>query len=242
MALPKLTTPEYTLTLPSTGEEIKYRPFLVKEQKLLMIANESEDEKQIFNTMTKLVSDCTFGKIDASVNPMFDIEYIFIHLRKRSVGSKVDLQITCPDDGETRVPVSIDLDDVGVQMTVEHSMDIKLTDSITIGFRYPQLKDVQGMPLNISDFERVLILLISCIETVTDGEEVHERIDMSNKEIEEFIESFTSEQLENVLKFFENMPKLRHTINVVNPKTKVKSEVLLEGIESFLESPSVMTA
>jgi len=242
MALPKLTTPEYTLTLPSTGEEIKYRPFLVKEQKLLMIANESEDEKQIFNTMTKLVSDCTFGKVDANINPMFDVEYVFLHIRKQAVGSKIDLNLTCPDDGITQVPVSIDLDDVGVQMTVEHSMDIKLTDSITIGFRYPQLKDVQGMPLNISDFERVLILLISCIETVTDGEEVHERIDMSNKEIEEFIESFTSEQLENVLKFFENMPKLRHTINVVNPKTKVKSEVLLEGIESFLESPSVMTA
>ena len=242
MALPKLTTPEYTLTLPSTGEEIKYRAFLVKEQKLLMIANESEDEKQIFNTMTKLVSDCTFGKVDANINPMFDVEYVFLHIRKQAVGSKIDLNLTCPDDGITQVPVSIDLDDVGVQMDVEHSMDIKLTDSITIGFRYPQLKDVQGMPLNISDFERVLILLISCIETVTDGEEVHERIDMSNKEIEEFIESFTSEQLENVLKFFEDMPKLRHAIDVVNPKTKVKSEVVLEGIESFLESPSVMTA
>jgi len=242
MALPKLTTPEYTLTLPSTGEEIKYRPFLVKEQKLLMIANESEDEKQIFNTMTKLVSDCTFGKVDANINPMFDVEYVFLHIRKQAVGSKIDLNLTCPDDGITQVPVSIDLDDVGVQMTVEHSMDIKLTDSITIGFRYPQLKDVQGMPLNISDFERVLILLISCIETVTDGEEVHERIDMSNKEIEEFIESFTSEQLENVLKFFEDMPKLRHVVDVVNPKTNIKSEVLLEGIESFLEWPSVMTA
>ena len=242
MALPKLTTPEYTLTLPSTGEEIKYRAFLVKEQKLLMIANESEDEKQIVSAMTKLVSDCTFGKIDASVNPMFDIEYIFIHLRKRSVGSKVDLQITCPDDGETRVPVSIDLDDVGVQMSVEHSMDVELTDDIAIKFRYPLLKDVDTLPDNIGDFERMLGLLYSCIETVTAGEEVHERIDMSNNEIEEFIESFTSEQLENVLKFFEDMPKLRHVVDVVNPKTKVKSEVVLEGIESFLESPSVMTA
>ena len=235
MALPKLTTPEYTLTLPSTGEEIKYRPFLVKEQKLLMIANESEDEKQILDTMTKLISDCTFEKIDASINPMFDVEYVFLHIRKQAVGSKIDLNLTCPDDGITQVPVSIDLDDVGVQMDVEHSMDIKLTEDIAVSFRYPLLKDVQVMPLNISDFERVLILLISCIETVTDGEEVHERIDMSNKEIEEFIESFTSEQLENVLKFFEDMPKLRHVVDVVNPKTNIKSEVLLEGIESFLE-------
>ena len=235
MALPKLTTPEYTLTLPSTGEEIKYRPFLVKEQKLLMIANESEDEKQIFNTMTKLVSDCTFGKIDASVNPMFDIEYVFLHIRKQAVGSKIDLNLTCPDDGITQVPVSIDLDDVGVQMTVEHSMDIKLTDDIAVGLRYPLLKDVQGIPLNIGDFEKVLILLTSCIETVTDGEEVHERIDMSDKDIEEFVESFTTEQLENTLQFFEDMPKLRHVIDVVNPKTNIKSEVILEGIESFLE-------
>ncbi len=235
MALPKLTTPEYTLTLPSTGEEIKYRPFLVKEQKLLMIANESEDEKQILDTMTKLISDCTFEKIDASINPMFDVEYVFLHIRKQAVGSKIDLQITCPDDGITQIPVSIDLDDIGIQMDVEHSMDIKLTDDIAVGLRYPLLKDVQGIPLNIGDFEKVLILLTSCIETVTDGEEVHERIDMSDKDIEEFVESFTTEQLENTLQFFEDMPKLRHVIDVVNPKTNIKSEVILEGIESFLE-------
>jgi len=235
MALPKLTTPEYTLTLPSTGEEIKYRPFLVKEQKLLMIANESEDEKQILDTMTKLISDCTFEKIDASINPMFDVEYVFLHIRKQAVGSKIDLQITCPDDGITQIPVSIDLDDIGIQMDVEHSMDIKLTDDIVVGLRYPLLKDVQGIPLNIGDFEKVLILLTSCIETVTDGEEVHERIDMSDKDIEEFVESFTTEQLENTLQFFEDMPKLRHAIDVVNPKTNIKSEVILEGIESFLE-------
>ena len=235
MALPKLTTPEYTLTLPSTGEEIKYRAFLVKEQKLLMIANESEDEKQILDTMTKLISDCTFEKIDASINPMFDVEYVFLHIRKQAVGSKIDLQITCPDDGITQIPVSIDLDDIGIQMDVEHSMDIKLTDDIAVGLRYPLLKDVQGIPLNIGDFEKVLILLTSCIETVTDGEEVHERIDMSDKDIEEFVESFTTEQLENTLQFFEDMPKLRHVIDVVNPKTNIKSEVILEGIESFLE-------
>ena len=235
MALPKLTTPEYTLTLPSTGEEIKYRAFLVKEQKLLMIANESEDEKQILDTMTKLISDCTFEKIDASINPMFDVEYVFLHIRKQAVGSKIDLQITCPDDGITQIPVSIDLDDIGIQMDVEHSMDIKLTDDIAVGLRYPLLKDVQGIPLNIGDFEKVLILLTSCIETVTDGEEVHERIDMSDKDIEEFVESFTTEQLENTLQFFEDMPKLRHAIDVVNPKTNIKSEVILEGIESFLE-------
>tara|TARA_Y100000310_G_scaffold171233_1_gene171433 strand:+ start:724 stop:1431 length:708 start_codon:yes stop_codon:yes gene_type:complete len=235
MALPKLTTPEYTLTLPSTGEEIKYRPFLVKEQKLLMIANESEDEKQILDAMTKLVSDCTFGTIDANINPMFDVEYVFLHIRKQAVGSKLDLTLTCPDDGITQVPVSIDLDDVGVQMTVEHSMETKLTEDIAVSFRYPLLKDVQGIPLNVSDFERVLTLLISCVETVTNGEEVHERVDMSNKEIEEFVESFSSKQLEDVLKFFEDMPKLRHVIDVVNPKTNIKSEVLLEGIESFLE-------
>ena len=242
MSLPKLNTALHTLVLPSTGEEISFRPFLVREEKILMMAMESGETKDMINSLRQIIDSCVESKLDVKHLPMFDIEYIFIHLRKRSVGSKIDLQITCPDDNETRVTVSIDLDEVGVQMSVEHSMDVELTDDIAIKFRYPLLKDVDTLPDNIGDFERMLGLLYSCIETVTAGEEVHERIDMSNNEIEEFVESFNGEQLENVLKFFEDMPKLRHTINVVNPKTKVKSEVVLEGIESFLESPSVMTA
>lgn len=234
MALPKLQTNEYTLTVPSTQEEIKFRPFLVKEQKILMIAQESGDEKQIADAMEKLVSNCTFGAINASTAPMFDVEYVFLQLRSKSVGSKITLNITCPDDNETKVEVEIDVDDIGVQMTLEHSLDIEITDSISVTLRYPRLKDLHGVPDELSDFEKTLLLLIECIESVTSGEEVINKIDMTQDEIIEFVDSFNSKQIEDVMKFFETMPKLRHVVDVVNPKTKVKGEVLLEGLETFL--------
>mgnify|MGYP003648340876 CR=1 FL=1 len=234
MALPKLKTPEYILTLPSTQEEIKFRPFLVKEQKILMIAQESGDERQIADAMTKLVSGCTFDVVDANVNPMYDIEYVFLQLRAKSVGSKVKLKLLCPDDKETYAEVEINLEDIGVQMSVEHSTVIDLTDDIKINFRYPLLKDIEGMGTNFNDFEKMLHLIYVCIVSVDHGDETTQRIDMTTGEITEFIESFNTEQLEKVMKFFESMPKLRHVVDVVNPKTKVKSEVLLEGLESFL--------
>ena len=167
MALPKLQTSEYTLTLPSTQEEIKFRPFLVKEQKILMIAQESGDESQIASAVGKLVSGCTFGSVDAELSPMFDIEYVFLQLRSKSVGSKITLNITCPDDKETKVEVEIDVDDIEVQMSLEHSQDIKITDDISIHFRYPRLKDLQGMSSELSDFEKTLVLVVECVDTIT---------------------------------------------------------------------------
>ena len=235
MALPKLKTSEYTLKLPSTQEEIKYRPFLVKEQKILMIAQESGEESQIASAVGQLVSGCTFGSIDANLSPMFDIEYVFLQLRSKSVGSKITLNVTCPDDNETKVEVEVDVDDIQVQMSLEHSQDIEITDNINIHFRYPRLKDLQGMPGELSDFEKTLILVVECVETITSGEELINRVDMTHDEIVEFVDSMNSTQMENVLKFFETMPKVRHVIDVTNPKTKVKGEVLLEGLESFLE-------
>ena len=235
MALPKLKTLEYTLKLPSTQEEIKYRPFLVKEQKILMIAQESGEESQIASAVGQLVSGCTFGSIDANLSPMFDIEYVFLQLRSKSVGSKITLNVTCPDDNETKVEVEVDVDDIQVQMSLEHSQDIEITDNINIHFRYPRLKDLQGMPGELSDFEKTLILVVECVETITSGEELINRVDMTHDEIVEFVDSMNSTQMENVLKFFETMPKVRHVIDVTNPKTKVKGEVLLEGLESFLE-------
>jgi len=235
MALPKLKTSEYTLKLPSTQEEIKYRPFLVKEQKILMIAQESGEESQIASAVGQLVSGCTFGSIDANLSPMFDIEYVFLQLRSKSVGSKITLNVTCPDDNETKVEVEVDVDDIQVQMSLEHSQDIKITDDINIHFRYPRLKDLQGMPGELSDFEKTLILVVECVDTITSGEELINRVDMTHDEIVEFVDSMNSTQMENVLKFFETMPKVRHIIDVTNPKTKVKGEVLLEGLESFLE-------
>jgi len=235
MALPKLQTPEYVLTLPSTQEEIKYRPFLVKEQKILMIAQESGEESELANAMSTLVSNCTFGAIDAKTTPMFDIEYVFLQLRAKSAGSKIKLNITCPDDEETQVEVEVDLEEINVQRSLEHSQEIIVTEDIKINFRYPILKDVQGLNGDFSDFEKAMIMIYECIETVISGEETIQRIDMTQDEITEFIDSFNTEQLENVMKFFETMPKLRHVVNVINPKTKVKGEVLLEGLETFLE-------
>ena len=235
MALPKLQTSEYTLTLPSTQEEIKFRPFLVKEQKILMIAQESQDEKQLANAMSTLVSNCTFGAIDAKICPMFDIEYVFLQLREKSVGAKVKLSIICPDDEETKVDVEVNLEDINVQHSVEHKNEIIITEDIKINFRYPILKDIQCLNDDFSDFEKAMIMVHECLENVINGDETIQRTDMTRDEITEFIDSFNTEQLENVMKFFETMPKLRHVIDVTNPKTKVKSEVLLEGLESFLE-------
>ena len=235
MALPKLQASEYRLTLPSTQEEIKYRPFLVKEQKILMIAQESEEEKQIADAMATLISNCTFGVVNANTAPMFDVEYVFLQLRAKSAGAKVKLSITCPDDEETTVRVEIDLEEIAVQRSVEHAQKIDLTEDIKLNLRYPRLKDLQGLNKNFGEFEQSMIMVYECIESVISGEEIINRIDMSQDEITEFIDSFNTEQLENVMKFFETMPKLRHVVDVTNPKTKVKSEVLLEGIESFLE-------
>lgn len=234
MALPKLQTSEYILILPSTQEEIKYRPFLVKEQKILMIAQESGDERQIADAIGTLVSNCTFGALDAITAPMFDVEYVFLQLRSKSVGAKVKLVVTCPDDEETKVDVEVDLDEINVQMSVEHSQEIAVTEDIMLKFRYPVLKDLQGLNDDFGDFEKAMIMIYECIESVVHGEETVHRIDMTRDEITEFIDSFNTAQLEEVMAFFATMPKVRHVINVTNPKTKVKGEVLLEGLESFL--------
>jgi len=235
MTLPKLKTPEFKLLIPSTQEEIRYRPFLVKEQKILMIAQESEDEKNIGDALSTLVSECTFGEVNADKNPMFDVEYVFLQIRAKSVGSEVSLMITCPDDGETQVEVKVNLEDIGVQRSVEHTDVIDLTEDIKIKFRYPRLSDVQGMPENIGEFERMTRLVNICIESVESGGDIIHYIDMTSQEVDDFIDSFNGDQLIQVLKFFETMPKVRHVVDVINPKTKVKGEVLLEGIESFLE-------
>ena len=235
MALPKLKTSEYTLTLPSTQEEIKFRPFLVREQKILMIAQESEEDNQIADAMGRLVSDCTFGAVDGNVNPMFDLEYVFLQMRGKSVGNEVKLSLVCPDDDETKVDVDIDLSKVDVQMNLEHSQNIKITDEISINFRYPRLKDIENISAEKGDFEQSIDMILSCIASVQNHDELIHRIDMTKDEIMEFIDSMNSDQMESVMQFFDTMPKLRHVVEVKNPKTKVKSEILLEGMQSFLE-------
>ena len=233
MALPKLTAPEYEMELPSTSETIKYRPFLVKEQKLLLIAQESSDDKQISNAMGKLVSECTFGKIDAKFNPMFDIEYAFLKIRGKSVGETVELELICPDDEETPVKHKINIDDIVVQIKDNHSTEIVLTDDISINFRYPLIADMENLS-ELAPSQIVFKLLANCVTSIRAGDEVHQKTDMSKKELDDFIDSFSNEQFEKVTNFFDTMPKIRHTVEVTNPKTNVTSKVVLEGLENFL--------
>ena len=232
--LPKLDTPTYRLTLPSTKEEIQYRPFLVKEQKLLMMAQESENDNEIVDMVSQIVNACTFEKIDVNTSPMFDIEYLFLQIRGKSVGEKIDLNITCPDDEKTSVPVQVNINDISVLMSEEHNNEIDITNDIKMVFRYPLLKDVKGIPVNTKDVDLIFHLLYGCTESIQHGEEIYNRVDISDKELAEFIDSLTGEQFERITDFFQTMPKLRHVIPVKNPKTEVESEVVVEGLASFL--------
>ena len=235
MALPKLNTPTYELELPSTGEKIKYRPFLVKEQKILMMAQEGSDENEIAEAMGSLVSDCTFGKIDAKVSPMFDIEYIFLKVRGKSVGDKIELNVTCPDDEETSAPVTIDIEEIQVHMLEDHTNEVNISDDIKVVLRYPVLSDMKNVKASSNSVDRVFNVLNSCITSIHFGDDVYNKVDLTDKDINEFVDQFTSEQFDTMVKFFDTMPKMRHIVNVTNPKTKVTSEVVLEGLESFLE-------
>ena len=235
MALPKLDTPTYSLVLPSTGQEIKYRPFLVKEQKLLMMAQESKEQTNISETMSNVISSCTFNNINPNQIPLFDIEYIFLKIRSKSVGETQEIRVLCPDDGETYGNVTLNLDEIEVQMTEGHTNEINLTDKIKIIMKYPQLKDMRGLDsIDTVQTEQIFSIMKYCIWEVHDGDKVYNRVDISDKDIEEFIDSFDNQQLESILNFFQTMPKIRHAVNLVNPKTNVTSEVIIEGIDNFL--------
>ena len=232
MALPQLNTATYELELPSTGETIKYRPFLVKEQKILMLAQESEDDKQIERAFADIISSCTFGKLKPYEMPLFDIEYIFLRLRGKSVGEKITLNVLCPDDEETRVDVDINLEDVSVLMDDDHTNEVELTKDIKIIMKYPTLSDMTGFDEKgevLSIFE----MIKNCIQEIHSGEEIYNSIDVSSKELDEFIGNMSTKNFEELSKFFETMPKLQHVIKVKNPKTKKTREITVEGMESF---------
>ena len=233
MALPKLNTPMHQLELPSTGEKIKYRPFLVKEQKLLMFAQESDDEDAIADTILNIIESCTEGNINAKMLPVFDIEYIFLQLRTKSVGETANIKVKCPDDDTNYVEKKIKLDDIHVQMTAGHTNIIDITDSIKMVLTYPIMSDMKGV--NFSDgISGTFNLISKCISEIHDGETIHNRVDMNDNELDEFIDTLDTQQFESIMEFFNTMPKLRHIISVTNPKTKKKGEVVLEGLDSFL--------
>tara|TARA_B100000508_G_scaffold18655_1_gene12436 strand:+ start:1102 stop:1806 length:705 start_codon:yes stop_codon:yes gene_type:complete len=234
MALPKLDSPVYELEQPSTGEKIKYRPFLVKEQKTLMMAQESEDEKQIKEALAGLISNCTFSEIDPYKVPLFDIEFLFLRIRGKSVGETIDLSLLCPDDNKTRVSKSVNLEDIGVNMKVGHTNEIEITDKIKMIMRYPTLNDMEDID-DVTQLGSVFPMILRCVHEIHDGEKIYNRVDMSEKDLEEFIDSLTGEQFERVGEFFETMPKVQHSIEVTNPKTNKKGEVVIEGIQSFFD-------
>ena len=237
MPLPKIATPTYELELPSTGQSIKYRPFLVKEEKVLVIALESEDNKQITTAIKAVLKSCILTKgVKVESLPTFDIEYLFLNIRGKSVGEELEVNVICPDDGETTVAVTIDLDDIEVQKDENHSNKIKIDDSIMMELKYPSLDQFIKNNFDFNDknaMDQSFDLIASCIDKVYTEDEVWATADCTKKEVKEFLESMNSQQFKEIEAFFESMPKLSHTINVTNPNTKVESEVTLEGLASF---------
>ena len=237
MVLPKIATPSYSLEIPSLKKEIKYRPFLVKEEKILIIAMESEDPKQIANAVKTVINNCILTKgIKVEQLATFDIEYLFLNIRGKSVGETVDVLITCPDDGTTQVPISVNLDDIQISVDKKHSRDIKLDDNLTLRMKYPSMnefiKSNFGNDFNMS-VDDTFNLIVSCMEQVYNEEESWSASDCTQKELSEFIEQLSSKQFKEVENFFSTMPKLSHTLKIKNPNTEVESEVLLEGLSSF---------
>ena len=237
MPLPKIATPLYELELPSTGETIQYRPFLVKEEKVLVLALESEDTKQITTAIKTVIKNCIKSRgIKVENLPTFDIEYLFLNIRGKSVGEEIEVSVTCPDDEETQVSVTINLEDIKVQKSEDHNNKIKVDESIMMEMKYPSLDQFIKNNFDFSEgsaMDQSFELIASCIDKIYTEDEVWAAADCSKKEIVEFLEQMNSSQFKVIEKFFETMPKLSHALTIKNPNTKVESEVLLEGLASF---------
>ncbi len=237
MPLPKISTPTYEVELPSTGETIQYRPFLVKEEKVLVIALESEDTKQITNAIKTVIKNCILTKgIKVETLPTFDIEYLFLNIRGKSVGEEIDVNVICPDDEQTATTVSINLDDIKVQKNEDHSNKIKVDKNIMMEMKYPSLDQFIKNNFDFNDanaMDQSFELIGSCIDKIYTEDEVWSTADVTKKELNEFLEQMNSAQFKEIEKFFETMPKLSHKVKVTNPKTGVESEVVLEGLASF---------
>ena len=234
MALPKINTNKFELEIPSTGDKIEYRPFLVREQKVLMIAQESEDTTVIQKAIADTIESCTFGQVDPWGIPSFDLEYIFINIRGKSIGEELELQITCPDDGETVVPIKINLEDIKVIEHDDHINIISLTDKIDMYMTYPTMKDVSAIQSGDSnDTEQLFDMIKTCIKAIHSEDEIYNKIDITDEDLTEFIDSMSTANLNDINDFFTTMPKLEHKLKVKNPNTKVESEVTLSGFDDF---------
>jgi len=234
MALPQINTPTYELVVPSTDEKIKYRPFLVKEEKILLIAMEAQEQSGILNAVKDIVKSCTFDKFDVRKAPIFDIEYIFLNIRAKSVGEVSTVNLRCPDDNETFVQTEIDLTTVDVQITEGHTNKIELTDEMGMIMQYPTLDSFTDST-TVINASNMLDVIASCVAQIYDkkGEDVYDAKDSTKQEIVDFLESLNSKQFLEIQKFFDTMPKLTHTVSIENPETKVKSDITLTGLNDF---------
>ena len=237
MPLPTISTPTYELVLPSSNRKIKFRPFLVKEEKILILAMESQDTKQIANAVKNVITHCILTKgIKVDKLSTFDIEYLFLNIRGKSVGEDIEVMVTCPDDGKTQVPALINIDSIKIQKSDDHDRDIKLDEQYTLRMRYPSLNEfiknnfATTTEMNVDD---TFDLIASCIDQVYSEEESWASADCTKKELSTFLEQLGSKQFKAIEKFFETMPKLSHTVKVTNPNTKKECEIVLEGLQNF---------
>ena len=235
MALPKLTTPTYELEIPSTDEKIKYRPFLVKEEKILMMALESKSSGDITQAVKDIVSECTFNKVNIDLMPMFDVEYIFLNIRSKSVGEVSKLKILCPDDKKTYADVELDLNKVNVQVGEDHTNKIELGNGMGMIMKYPSIDSFKDSGIRDINASNMLEVISTCILQIfeEEGKKVYDPKDQTKKELTDFIEQLNTKQFKDVQKFFDTMPKLKHEITVKIPKTKIESKITLSGLNDF---------
>jgi len=236
MPLPKINTPTYELVLPSTGKKIKYRPFLVREEKILIMALESEDIKQITSAVVEILDACILTRgVKLHNLATFDMEYLFLNVRGKSVGETIEVNIVCPDDGKTSVTTEVDVDSIKIKKDKRHKNIVKLDDQLSMKLRYPSIEQFieSNFDTGATDVKTTMDMISNCIEMIYSEEETWESKDSTKKELEEFIDQLNTKQFKCIEEFFETMPKLSHTIKVTNPQTKVESEVVLEGLAAF---------
>ena len=237
MPLPKINTPTYELVLPSSGKKIKYRPFLVREEKILIMALETEDVKQITDSVIQILNSCIITKgIDITKLATFDIEYLFLNVRSKSVGETVEIVLTCPDDNKTTVPTSIDIDSIKIKKDKKHKDTIKLDDNLSLKLKYPSMQQFIENNFEASDKNEVsntLDMIVSCIDAIFNEEESWPASESTKKELEDFVDQLNTKQFKMIEDFFATMPKLTHTVKVKNPKTDVESTIILEGLAAF---------
>ena len=237
MPLPKINTPTYELVLPSSGKKIKYRPFLVREEKILIMALETEDVKQITESVIQILNSCILTKgVDITKLATFDIEYLFLNVRSKSVGETVEIILTCPDDNKTTVPTSIDIDSIKIKKDRKHKDTIKLDDNLSLKLKYPSMQQFIENNFEASDKNEVsntLDMIVSCMDVIFNEEESWPASESTNKELEDFVDQLNTKQFKMIETFFATMPKLTHTVKVKNPKTNVESTIVLEGLAAF---------